>query len=95
MNEQTNELRSSVRTNKQNIERKPKEQRSTKEERMNERRNKETNEGAKDVCQTDPLKTFFYKLNLITVHSRPAYGIPHPSRAAQGRLLTSLSFTFS
>jgi hypothetical protein len=62
-----------------------------KEERMNGRRNKETNdstsEGTKDVLPTDPLKTFFYKLNFITVNSRPAYGIPHSSRAAQGRAL--------
>ncbi len=70
-----------------------------KEERMNERRNKEMNvrtkEGTKDFWQTDSLKTIFYKLNLITLHSRPAYGIPHSSRAAQGRLLLSLLFIFS
>jgi hypothetical protein len=48
MNEQTNELMNFVRTNKQNIERKPKERRSTKEERMTGRRNKEMNVSTKE-----------------------------------------------
>jgi hypothetical protein len=55
MNEQTDKLMSSVRTNKQNIERKEKEQRSTKEERMNGRRNKDTNERTKEGKTTDRL----------------------------------------
>ncbi len=52
MNEQKNEIMSSVRKNKQNIDRNPKERRSTKEERMNRRRNKETNERTEEGKMT-------------------------------------------